>query len=194
VRAGCEGSWERRAGDSRNGYEAPRLGKPPNVFAALPWALLVYSFLVMAATIGSPFLRRVRPQPIVLLGTRSSLQKPVLAAIRELPPLPDGTTIYTFGHPTEIAPEIYVFAKVYDLGGAARIELGDPTADAFPIASPVQLSCERSRVVPNAVGTHLGPSQGARYGRFLFLDVPRRRWSMISSHREYLAAVPRYLG
>jgi hypothetical protein len=168
----------------------------------------------MAATIGSPFLRRVRPQPIVLLlaaligagyvvkvrhdaslwERAADLQKPVLAAIRELPPLPDGTTIYTFGHPTEIAPEIYVFAKVYDLGGAARIELGDPTADAFPIASPVQLSCERPGVVPNAVGTHFGPSQGARYGRFLFLDLPRRRWSMISSHRECLAAVPRYLG
>jgi hypothetical protein len=181
---------------------------------ALPWALLVYSFLVMAATIGSSFVRRVRPEPIVLLlavligagyvvevrhdaslwERAADLQKPVIAAIRELPPLPDGTTIYTFGPPTEVAPEIYVFAKVYDLDGAARIELGDPTADAFPIASPVRLSCRRSEVVPSAVGTHFGPEQAARYGRFLFLDVPHRRWTMISSHRLCLAAVPRFSG
>jgi hypothetical protein len=183
---------------------APGRENRVNVFAALPWSLAVYSVLALAAILASSYSRRVQWEPIVLLlavvvgagyvvkvrhdaslwERAADLQKPVLAAIRDLPPLPRGTTIYTFGHPTEVAPEIYVFAKVYDLDGAARIELHDSSADAYPIAHNVRLVCGRSMVVPTAPGTHFGQEQAARYGHLLFLDVRRRRWSMISSRNQ----------
>ena len=169
-----------------------------NAFAAFPWALLVYSILMMGALL---LPSRLRPDLVavalaVLVGFgyavkathdasrwegAADLQAPVLGALRALPPLPAGTTVYTFRHPAQVAPEIYIFAKVYDLNGAIKLALNDASLAAYPVAKPVRITCTSAGVTPVGPSTH--SSARARYGRALFLDVPSRRFTWIRSQR-----------
>ena len=175
-----------------------------NLLAALPWALLVYSVLALLAMLVPARVALVSPATLALLlaigvgagyivkvrhdasawERAADLQRPVLQVLRTLPPLPNATVIYTFGHPSQVSPEIYVFAKVYDLDGAARITLHNPSIHAYPISAPVRLVCTQSGIVPNGIGAHIGPGQAARYGHALFVNVLRRRWSFVQSRAQ----------
>jgi hypothetical protein len=173
-----------------------------NVFAALPWTLLVYSILMIAAMLFCYRINRERSSAAVaatlalLIGIgyvvkvrhdarewerASDLQQPVLAALRALPTVRSGTTIYTFGYPGQVAPEVYVFAKVYDLDGAARVVLDDGSVNAFPIIAPTQMSCGRTRIIPE--GMHFGPDTSSAYGRALFLDIPTATFARIENRK-----------
>ena len=94
---------------------------------------------------------------------------PVAATTTYYSPSP-GTTVYTFGYPGQVAPEIYIFAKVYDLDGAAKLVLDDGSVKAYPVVRPTRLSCGARAVIPH--GVHFGPNTSSPYGRALFLDVP----------------------
>src|SRR5438093_6808841 len=164
-----------------------------NVFAALPWTLLVYAILAVGATLACSRLGRAASAPLVaaavavLLGggyvvkvehdasrweRASDLEQPVLSALRSLPAVRPGTTVYTFGYPGQVAPEIYIFAKVYDLDGAAKLVLDDGSVKAYPVVRPTRLSCGARAVIPH--GVHFGPDTSSPYGRALFLDVPAK--------------------
>jgi hypothetical protein len=173
-----------------------------NVFAALPWALLVYSILMIAAMLFCYRINRgtssaaVAAALAMLIGIgyvakvrhdarewerASDLQQPVLAALRALPTIRPGTTIYTFGYPGQVAPEIYVFAKAYDLDGAARVVLDDGSVNAYPIIAPTQMSCGKTRIIPE--GVHFGPDTSSAYGRTLFLDIPTTTFARIENRK-----------
>jgi hypothetical protein len=116
----------------------------------------------------------------------------VLSALRSLPTVRTGTTVYTFGYPGQVAPEIYIFAKVYDLDGAAKLVLRDGSVKAFPVVSPTRLSCGARAVIPH--GVHFGPDTSSPYGRALFVDVPANNALWIedrsSCRRELARFVP----
>jgi hypothetical protein len=165
-----------------------------NVFAALPWTLLAYSILMVAAMLVCSRINQPARAPLVaaaaavLIGAgyvvmverdvgrwdrAADLQRPVLSALRALPRVPRGTTIFTFRYPGQVAPEIYIFAKVYDLDGAAKIVLDDGSVKAYPIIEPTRISCGEKKVIPH--GVHFGPNTSTPYGRALFLDIPTAR-------------------
>ena len=180
-----------------------------NAFAALPWALLVYSIVMAAATLLSFRLRRelVAAALAILIAVgyavkvrhdasrweqAADLQVTVLSALRALPALPPGTTVYTFGHPAQVAPEIYIFAKVYDLNAAIKLVLHDESLHAYPVAEPVRVLCTSAGIVPTGPSTH--GSARSRYGEALFLDIPSRHFAWIRSqracHRNLVRFVP----
>jgi hypothetical protein len=103
-------------------------------------------------------------------------QEKVLAAVRhaasgvQARPL----TVYSFGAPASISESIPVFSTTYDLDGAARATLDDPSLHAYPVWGDVRLTCGASRVVP-AGRRHFDASISAPYGRAVLVDVPTGR-------------------
>jgi hypothetical protein len=178
-----------------------------NALAALPWAVLVYSVLMATASL---LPSRLRPDAVVvvlalLIGvgyvgkTRhdageweraADLQKPVLGALRALTHLPTGTTVYTFGYPGRVAPQIYIFAKVYDLNSAAGLVRDDPSLRGYPVTLPDRVLCGRDSVIPVGPSTH-GTARST-YGKALFLDIPSKRLAWVRNRHSCREALKRF--
>lgn len=104
-------------------------------------------------------------------------QNRVLEAIEtSLPPdRPRGTTVYTFGENTYVAPGVPSFSVSWDLKNALRLRFDDRTMRGYAI-SPAsgKLACGREGVDPRGFAFGRGAGQGARYGKAFFVDVPAR--------------------
>lgn len=100
----------------------------------------------------------------------AAMQEQVLAALRQhVPEPPHGATIYTVGHPAHAGTGVPVFAVSWDLDGAAKLALRDPSIAAYPLSARSPLACEEDRV--RARGALAGKSRPAPYGRTLVVDV-----------------------
>jgi hypothetical protein len=127
-----------------------------------------------------------------------------LAAVREAGKPPAGTTIYTFGVGGTTAPFVFTFAASWDLAGAVQLLWHDPTLRGVPSPTLAPsfanfndpslagntphnsgLSCRKSTVRPR--GWLYSERDASRYGRTLFVDVPRRRSVVVRNRRTCLA-------
>ena len=117
-----------------------------NVFAGLGFCLLVYAIVAAASHLLLGPGSRAAALTVVAVaaiavgyGIRvadderawelaSTRQLEVLrVAGDELAPLPSGSTVITFGFPSQAAPEVPIFNKSWDLRGALRLDSDDPT-------------------------------------------------------------------
>jgi hypothetical protein len=180
-----------------------------NVFAGLGFCLLAYAIVAAASHLLFGPGSRAAALTVVAVaaiavgyGIRvadderawelaSTRQLEVLrVAGDELAPLPSGSTVITFGFPSQAAPEVPIFNKSWDLRGALRLDSDDPTLRAYPVYEGVRLRCAPERLIVDGGGNY-GRS-GVRYVSLFFLDVPTSRSDEIESSSACDAALRRF--
>ena len=176
----------------------PGLMNRVNLLGALPIVVLVHSAVMTAATLAAPKRRRTRvllaSTAVVLLALgyarlvtqdaaryreAAQRQEEVLLRLREATPKPpSGSTVYTFGHVNQVAPNVPVFSTTWDLRSAARLLWDDPTLMAYPTYRGTMFRCRLQRLEPAAPwppydlgGFGLDREHGAAYGHAVFVDV-----------------------
>ncbi len=187
----------------------PGIDTRTNVFAGLAYSVLAYAIIATASHLvfrSSQVAATTTLSAAVLIavgyGVRvrddeaawrqaSALQYQVLTAIdRDLPPLPRASTLLTFDHPAQAAPEVPVFYKSYDLRGALELHANDPTLRAYPVSEGIAVRCEPGSLTvagPQNYGTYrIG------YGRVFFLDVAAGEGRRISSSVACTEALSRF--
>jgi hypothetical protein len=166
----------------------PGLEDRINTFAAFGFVVAAYSVLVLAARliggrrrraqaviliagllfIGFGFIERVR-QDVSHYDSAASEQRYFLKRLHSaLPRPPRGSTIFTFGYPSETAPGVPIFKYPFD--GAADLLWNDRSLSAVPVYGK-SVSCGPSQVRALAFGADFA----AAYGRVVFVDVPSGR-------------------
>ena len=181
---------------------SPGTGNRVNVFAAIGYAGIIVSLLMLAGSLAVAVLGRRRAlAPALAAGATvviglgylarldddkaawqrsTAMQAEVLDAVRaSVSEPPAGTTIYTFGEELYAAPGVPVFAVIHDLKGAVRLTLADGTVTAFPTHPEGRFECGASSLRPvDPAGDRTMPSA---YGRAVFVDVRTGRAATIAS-------------
>jgi hypothetical protein len=109
---------------------------------------------------------------------------------RQLPDLPPGSTVYTFGHPiVSENPGVPIFSTDWELNGAIRTLYRDQTISAFPAVTGSRVVCG-----PDTVAV-LGGFPGAeafadRYGEVYFVNVPDGRTVHVTDRRQCESIAP----
>jgi hypothetical protein len=191
-----------------------------NVFAALPFAALIYSVLMAGAAVlaGSLRARRVVTATVAVAGvllvaagyvdrvlddkrlwrTAAERQDDVLAAVERALGVPaGGSTIYTFGHVGQVSPGVPVFSESWDLSTAVQVEWEDDSLTGYPILQGTTIACGAREMVPfrahgGYVNSSLGREQGARYGTAFVVDVAAGRADRIDDRSDCLTTIPAY--
>jgi len=171
----------------------PGQGNRINGLAAIGFVLLIYSVVMVAATLVA---RRARPwrkwsagvalAVALVLGwgwlqridehadawdRSAAAQTEIVNRIDRAVPAPRrGTTIYAVRLPTLAAPGVPIFGATWDLAGALAIDWDDPSISAFPAVPGTSFSCgERSISAQNWLDAF--DSQTTEYGRAVVVDV-----------------------
>jgi len=179
---------------------APGVGNRVNLLAAFGYAVLVYALVMLTGLLVARIVRRkgaavigaMLCAAIVVAYTAVDRQHErqwdhatriadhqldtVARLVRDPRP---GTVIYVFGDPNYVAPGIPVFTLAGDLNNAVKVRLRSRRADAYPMHPVTRWSCARAEMYPRDAA--FGPRQGARYGRGIFLNVPRHAAVRIDS-------------
>ena len=180
-----------------------------NLLAAIGHVTLVYSVAVLAATLAgrASSASRARAAIVVLpaltacalaLGYTNEItshmagyarttdyQGRLLAVIRREVRAPSGATIYTFGHRTYTAPGLAAF-RHWDLKGAVRVALADPTLDAYPIYPGVEWVCGASAMYPRS-RFYSREQSLSTYGKGVWVDFASGRAAVIRDRGQCLA-------
>ena len=178
-----------------------------NVFAGLGYCIVVYSLLVAASAVlvgAGPRAAALAVAAAGLLAVgytvllrddqsdwrrASDLQDRLLAAVDDdLPPLPQRSTLITYGFAPTAAPEVPVFNKAWDFRGALQLHTGDETLRGFPVFADIAVRCGSRGVAisgPATYGDHSAP-----YGRLFELDVGKGRGWKVQSERECRRTLP----
>jgi len=188
---------------------SPGVGNRINIFAAIGIVALVYALFRLAATLISGAGARPRTLASALAAAAclavgvgyverletdkanwaraAALQQRVLTGLpAALGDSAHGRRIYSTGHELYAAPGIPVFAFSYDLDGAVKLALEDPTVTAFPTHPDGGVQCGSALVRPfDPAGERSAP---ALYGRALLVDVASGRSTRIDSRADCRAA------
>ena len=180
-----------------------------NLLAALGHVMLVYSVAVLATALVARAMSGVgaRAATIALpslaagalaLGYASEIrvhmagyarttdyQERLLGVIRSEARAPSGATIYTFGHKVYTAPGLAAF-RHWDLKGAVRVALADPTLDAYPIYPGVEWVCGATAMHPRSRFYSAEQSLSA-YGKGVWVDFAGGRAVVVSGREQCLA-------
>ena len=156
------------------------------VFAGSRERLRVGSLVVggaLCVVIGAGYVHRtLDDRADWIRGTEA--QQRILSAVEASVPAdrPRGSTIYTFGEDTYVAPGVPSFSVSWDLKGALRLRLDDRSARGYAI-SPAsgKIACLDTGVDPRGFAFGRGLGQGSEYGKAYFVDVPARRAVRITS-------------
>jgi hypothetical protein len=191
----------------------PGQGNRVNGLAAIGFVLLIYSLVVVAATLvaGRARLWREWSAAIALVITvvlswgwlqridghveewdrSAAAQAAIVARIDRAAPAPrPGTTIYAVRLPTLAAPGVPIFAATWDLRGALALEWDEPSISAFPAVAGTTFSCaERSMSAQNWLDAY--DPQTADYGRALVVDVATSTAVRLHDRASCLAAARR---
>jgi hypothetical protein len=174
-----------------------------NTFAGFAFVTLVYS-LTAAATllvagrsgriatliltlafvvVSTGFIVRVRGD-IHHFDEATVLQGDALARLRRALPAPEpGTTILTFGYPSQTAPGVPIFWAFWDLSGAVRLAWNDPSLVAIPqTAHERVVTCNH-----DSISTAEFPMK-VPYGRIVFIDLASGSTKHVDSRRDCLRA------
>ena len=177
-----------------------------NVLAAVGHVTLVYSVAVLAAALvarvagaraaivalpalaaGALALGYASEVRVHMAGyaRTTDYQERMLALIRREVRAPSGATIYTFGHQTYTAPGLAAF-RHWDLKGAVRIALADPTLDAYPIYPGVEWACGATAMHPRSRFYSAEQSLSV-YGKGVWVDFASGRVVVVSGREQCLA-------
>src|SRR5581483_2809433 len=117
-------------------------------------------------------------------------RRTVAAVDATVPKPPAGTTVVAFGVPTETAPLVPVFFASWDLTGALGALWRDDSVFGIPAASAEKgIHCGDRAVEPR--GFQWDSYPGARYGRTIFVDVPKRAAVAVGSAAACRSALAR---
>jgi hypothetical protein len=179
-------------------YEPPGAGitERNNVLAAFGWAILVWSLVVIAASLVARAVRRPAAAGAVagvLLAfiavgyviridgdkaawaSASAAQERVLAVAEpSYARLPEGGTIFAFDYPAAVAPKLPSFWSRNDLASAVKIASGDPTLDAQPFLTGMVAECGADGIAVTDTRYALPPIEAA-YGMLALADVEAGR-------------------
>lgn len=184
----------------------PGIDNRINVFASLAICLVVYTLVacacrlflnarsaavltaVVALAVGAGYA-------ITLAGDHRSWveaaerQEAILDELdHSLFPMPAGSTLVSFGLPSQTAPEVPVFNRPWDLDGALQLRSGDAVRRAYPVYEGVEISC----------GSQLLIDGGSGYGSFrlpydrLYFYASGGRGTAIGSRAECERALREY--
>ena len=180
-----------------------------NLLAALGHVTLVYSVAVLAAALvgralaGPAARAAVLALPALAAGAlavgyagevrahaagyarTTAFQDRLIGLIRREVSAPSGATIYTFEHPTYTAPGVAAF-RHWDLKGAVRVALEDPTLDAYPIYAGVEWVCGATAMHPRSRFYSREQSLSA-YGKGVWVDFASGRAVVIGGREQCLA-------
>lgn len=191
------------------------VGNRVNGLAAIGVVVAVYAILALAAVLlfrGVPHWKRAASALTILLAsglllgyaqdTREEQRAwaratdradTVLTAIeRTIPNPPEGSTIYTFGHPGGEAGGVSIFGYQWDLDGAVGLLYDTPNLNAYPMLEGVTMSCQEEGVGP--VGDAWAPElHGAPYGTAYFVDTASGTAKRIDSYDQCVAEQPNFI-
>ena len=160
-----------------------------NLAAAIGFAALAYALVVLAVELAGRGRRGTTTVAVALglvvaLGSAVQLrrdagdwadarraQERVLDAVGRPPPR---STVFTVRAPIQAAPDVPVFAAVWDLRGALALRYSDTTLRAYPILPGSRLECGPSGVAMSN-SNDVFERQAARYADAVFVDVAGRR-------------------
>jgi hypothetical protein len=192
----------------------PGQGNRINGLAAIGFVLLIYSVVMLAATLVA---RRARPRRewsagvalavALVLGwgwlqridehadawdRSAAAQTEIVNRIgRAVPPPRRGTTIYAVRLPTLAAPGVPIFGATWDLAGALAIDWDDPSISAFPAVPGTSFSCgERGISAQNWLDAF--DSQTTDYGRAVVVDVAAVTAVRVPDRRSCLSIARRF--
>lgn len=177
---------------------APGEANRMNNLASIGYVLLIYSLVMIAATLlfrGLPNARRYTTALALLACTvlgagwiqrvhqdgaawdrAADLQAYVLNGIRRaLPHPPRGAVIYAAGIPPSGAWGIPVFGATWDLDGAVKTTWRDATLRAFPLVPGSTVKCERGAMVARVPQPDVPDGTVGAYGRAFVVDIRTSR-------------------
>jgi hypothetical protein len=140
------------------------------------------------------------------------IQDRTLAAVAAMPHPPPGSTVYVVGEPAVTAPRVSIFADVWELNSAARVQWRDRTLRAYPVFTGARLTCAPDGVAPQVLpGPHgalrderVDPAapydepywrrdHGAPYGRVVLLSVDDRESVVVDSQEACRRDMPSFV-
>jgi hypothetical protein len=180
-----------------------------NAVPGIGWVLVLYSLIMLAATMVFRGIRRGRSLAAavtllacVLIGaswvqsiteeadafTRASREgQDVLTSVRTaLPDPPHGSTIWTFGQPAEISPGIPIFGNTWDMTSSVQLMYSDPTMRSFVGFSGTTFVCRPDAIVPGGP-SYVVPNPRAlenlssAYGETYFVETTTGRWKRLDT-------------
>lgn len=185
----------------------PGIDNRINVFAGLAYCLLAYAVVACGARLllrSPPRAAAATVAIAIAIATGYAIklsddesawksaaerQEKVLDRVdHRLLPIPDGSTVLSFGVPAQTAPEVPIFNRSWDLTGALRLRSGQASLRAYPVFEGVQVRC----------GSKLAIDGGAGYGAFtlgyrrLFFFDPKQGAREIRSWRQCANILPRF--
>ena len=180
-----------------------------NLLAAIGHVTLVYAVAVLGALLvartwgGVPGRTAALALPAIAAGAlalgyasevrvhmagyfrTTDYQDRLIALIRAEVRAPSEATIYTFGQRVYTAPGLASF-RHWDLKGAVRVALADPTLDAYPIYPGVEWACGASSMHPRSRFYSAEQSLSA-YGKGVWVDLASGRAVLVRSRAQCLA-------
>lgn len=206
-----------------NYYEpmSPGIGNRVNAVPSIGFVLVLYGLAMLAGVLA---LRRWSSSRVLIPGV--GLLVCLLVAISWLQPLsrdkeafilahkevervtravqavvpnpPPYSTIWTLGHPFEVAPGIPIFDRWGNLTSRVRLAYGDPTLNGLLGAPGTWFSCEPKEIVPHGAfydePSFADSGFASRYGWTYFVDTGSRqpRAKLIRTPRECEVAAEKF--
>lgn len=186
---------------------AAGIGNRSNVFAALPYAVLVYAVVLTGASTLIPNRRAASLVAVAYVlavaggyGARlgkdesawaraAGLQQHLLATVDSVAPrLPRHSSVLTFAYPAETAPGVPVFARTWDLNAALSLRRDDPTLVSDPVFDGIGLRCNSGYLEYRTDYSLLRLA----YGRLFLVDASRRELARIVDAASCQRALERF--
>ena len=197
---------------------APGVGNRVNAMAGFGVVITIYGSVVLAVTLLCRWFRHRRFAAAVLTGAiatslafgyarkvhddqqawarAATAADGVLTAVRTaIPNPPEGSTVYTFGHPGSERAGVLIFSFSWDLAGGVRLTYDDPSLNAYPVLADTRIVCEDERLGPMTTtgGSGWTPElHGATYRTAYFVDVPSSTAQRIDSRKACMTAQSKF--
>jgi hypothetical protein len=191
---------------------SPGLGNRVNALAGIGWVLVVYSLVMLAATlafrglelrrpltagvaiavcliVGGSWLGAVRDEGRDYERAYEEGQRVVSAITAAVSDPRPGSTVWAFGQPAEMAPGIPIFGDTWDLRHRVKLAYGDPSLAGYVAFDGTTFDCRRRRVVPGGHPKYLVEDPwwvegfDSPYGRTYFVDTTSGRAVAVDSRR-----------
>jgi hypothetical protein len=144
--------------------EVPNRRRLAQAFAVLACALVAFGWIRDLSAESDSYTAAFREDARVLSTVQAAI------------PDPDPkSTIWTFGQPVFIAPEIPIFSNTWDMTGAIQLQYHDPTLISYVALPETKFNCNEHQVEPTGPDRE-GDSTwnnllGSPYGRTYFVDT-----------------------
>lgn len=147
--------------------------------------------LLVCLVVGISWLQPLSRDKEAFILAHKEVERVTRAVQATVPDPPSYSTIWTLGHPFEVAPGIPIFDRWGNLTSRVRLAYGDPTLNGLLGAPGTWFSCGPKEIVPHGA-FYDEPSfldsrlTASRYGRTYFVDTGSKqpRAKLIRTPRE----------